>query len=468
MPETYSRVGSLSLIKEVTANTPLTPTTFIPFNSEGIVSEYPYTPSVPVSGTRAMNLRAIKNKVPAPKGNISLNVEPKTIGHFLNSLFGGFNSGQYMPISSASAAFTVGETVTGGSSGDTATVVYDFNSEFLLVSGASGEFTDGEQITGGGSGSTATLTEFDTTVYGHAATAPTTLDTTYTVQKNYTDRAVRYVGCRFHGLDALAQADNIITADIQMTAQSEFRHARVTAITTSGAGAKTISLDQTQGLVVADEIKLYRPGTGFLDFEAASDTVHTVATIPNATSITVTNLETNTAVGDLIVLNTQTPSYTIDEEFCWIGGSQMTIGNDIDNLATLDVQDYTMVMSNELEERHAATGTDFEDLFPSDILQKGFIGSGSISLHNEDENYYRHLRINTAQALDITTTGNQIGSTGIEFLLRYIVTEAQFDPYQLSLAQDDIVQEDIPFTSFYNASKGYSAAFLLVNDVSSY
>jgi len=459
----------MSLIKEATANVALTPTTFIPFQSESITSEYPNSPSTPVSGNRAMNLRAIKNKVPAPAGAITVNVEPKTFGHIVNGLYGGITSGNYMTANTFSGDFSVGSTITGSVSAKTATVAYHFNQEFILITSPSGEFTDGETITETVVGNkTAVVVASNNSVYGHVGSAPTTLDQTYTLQKNYTDRAVRYMGVQFHSIDAIGQADNIITADINMMAQSEFRHARVTAVTVAAGGAQTITVDQTLGLVAADAIKLYRPGTGFLAFPSAAVYEHAIDSVTNSTQFVVTALETSTAVGDLIVLAPQTPSYTLDEEFCWIGGADANIGDDVDNMAAFDCQDFTMVVNNEFEARHAATGSDFQDLFPSDLLQKGFTGGGTLTLHNEDENYYRHLRVNTAQSVEVTTTGNQISTSGMYFQLRSLYPEVQFDSYQLSLAQDDIVGEEIPFTSFYNASLGISHLLLLVNDVATY
>lgn len=56
-----------------------------------------------------------------------------------------------------SGAFTLGETVTGGTSTETA-VVRGVGSDFIQVGTISGTFEVGEVITGGGSGETATLT----------------------------------------------------------------------------------------------------------------------------------------------------------------------------------------------------------------------------------------------------------------------------------------------------------------------
>ena len=59
-------------------------------------------------------------------------------------------------ISNTSGTFTVGETVTGGTSGETMTVVSASSSE-IIANDASGAFTVGETLTGGTSGATATF-----------------------------------------------------------------------------------------------------------------------------------------------------------------------------------------------------------------------------------------------------------------------------------------------------------------------
>lgn len=56
--------------------------------------------------------------------------------------------------SAKSGTFTPGETITGGTSGVTASLLTDFG--HLYISSATGDFTDGETITGGTSGSTIT------------------------------------------------------------------------------------------------------------------------------------------------------------------------------------------------------------------------------------------------------------------------------------------------------------------------
>lgn len=467
MNDFYSRVASASLIKESTENVALTPTTFFGINEEDLTTEYNYTPAMPVAANRVLNLRPIKNKIPGPKGTIKINAEPKTFGHFINGAYGGVTSGRYLPISGASGTFTVGETVTGGTSAATGVVGLDSDSEFLLLTSPSGTFVAGETITGGTSSKTATVTTYASTVYGHVGTLPDSSFPTYTLQLNYVDSAVRFMGVRFHALDSIGQSDNIITAGVKVSARSQFRHAKVTAITTSGAGSKTLTLDQTLGLVAGDSIKLWRSGTGFLDFSASSVKTHTVGTVASTTTITVTNLQTSTAVGDLVMLAPQTSSYTVGNEFVWIGGSTGQTGNTISALTTRAMEDFTVVVNTDFEERHSAAGTLLKDRFPTALIEKGHAASGTFKMYYQDEDYERLSRLNTAQVLRIKSVGDVV--TGLLYNeLWFTFPAVQLKTHETNIAQDGVVDEDIPFEAFMDTTTGYFARAVLINDVTSY
>jgi len=49
-----------------------------------------------------------------------------------------------------------------------------------------------------------------------------------------------------------------------------------------------------------------------------------------------------------------------------------------------------------------------------------------------------------------------------------MLPEVQFDQFDTPLNEDDIVNQVIPFSAFYNSSAGFSAQFLLINDIASY
>jgi len=467
----YSREGYLALVAEVTENTAVKPTVFVPLMSEDIVTEWGVVPATPVSAERTMNLRGVSKIIAGPNGTLNVLAEPKTMGYFLKGVFGAVSSGQLMKMTSASGDWAIADTVTGGSSAKTATVAYvSTELDYILVTSPSGEFTDGETITNAGTG-TGTLTQHDATVFGHQFTAPQSSLPTYTVEIGLADKAYRYTGVRFKGLDSVAQSDNIITAGISMVARAQFIHGRVTAIVSGGAGTKTIPMDQTTGLVAADSIKVYRPGTGFLDFSAASTKTHTVASVASETSITVTNLETALAVGDLIMLAPQTPSYTIDSEFSWIGGSQVRIGDAITATVAASatcIEDFEIVLMNDTEDRYCANGVNVLNRFPAATYLKGLTGNGSITKTYTDDVYLNRLRKSTETAIQVVHTGSQIGTTGQYYQIDWRLPKVIFDPFNANISEDDLLNQEMPFNLYNSSDDGFTMKALLVTDVTSY
>jgi|GEM_PF-7087804 len=463
----YSRVASISLKKETTPATPVTPDQFFGINEESVVTQYPLEPAQPVSANRTMNLRAVKKAVPAPTGSIKLNIEPKQFGYLAEGVYGTLTEGNYLPMNTVVGTFQIGETVTGGTSAKSGTVAF-VSTEYLLITAPTGNFIAAETITGGTSGATAKVTAFDTTVYGHRGKLPQNTMPTFTLQFNFQDTAVRYFGVRFTALDQIAQSNNIITADVKMISQQEFREGKITTATVSGAGAKQLILDQTKGLVAGDTIKLWRPGTGFMEFSAALTYTHTITTVNDDTHITVTNLQTSTIAGDLIVLAPQTATYSVGDEFAWIGSTTGKIGDALSSLAVADFEDFTYAVINAYEERHAATGFLPKDRFPAAIIQKGLTAKGSFKAYYKDETYYRLLRLNTQQAFSIACTGKAIGVTALNYEIDFIFPNVQFDSFQTSIAKDAVVNQAIPFTAYYDSTTGELAELLLINDVASY
>lgn len=467
----YSRLGYMAIKAETTENTAVTPNVFVPIMSEDIVTEWGETPSMPVVAQRALNIRPLDTAIAAPTGTVNILIEPKTIGYFLKAVYGAVSTGQLMKMSSATGNWAVGDTVTGGTSAKTATVAYVSSElDYLLITSPSGAFTVGETITNAGTG-TGTLVSHDATVYGHQFTAPQSSLPTFTIEFGFQNEAYRYTGVRFNSL-ALAQSDNIVTAALGMIARAEFKHARVTAITTSGVGAKTISLDQTTGLVASDSIKVFRPSTGtFLDFVSTGVKTHTVATIPGETSITVTNLETSLAVGDLLVLAPQTPSYTVVDEFTWIGGSTVKSSSTVTLAlaATADsVEDFEMELVNEIEPRHSANGLNVKDRFPAKNFLKGLTGTGKINRTYTDQTYLDKLRNGTASAFQIKHQAGAIGSTIQYYTLDFRVPKAIFQAFNPSISEDDLLNQEMSYDMYYDTTSGYFHKCLLTNDIASY
>lgn len=467
MTDFYSRKATASIKKETTVGTPVIPNVFFGFNEEDISTEFAFSPTMNVNGNRSKNINSVKAPIPAPEGTITMYVEPKTFGHFLNGLGGGVTSGVIMKLTGITGTFAVGETITGGTSSQTAVVLF-VGEDYLLVGTISGAFTLAETLTGGTSAATATLSTYASSVYGHAASLPKDNATGYSLQFNFPDSAIRYSGVRITGFDSITQEENIITVGAKIMVQSVFRHALVKAVTSSGAGAKTITLDQSLGLVATDTIKIWRPGTGFIDFVSAGVKTHTVASVVNSTSITVTNLETALAVGDILMLAPQTASYTVADEFVWIGGSVVQMGATIATLAEECIENFSFMLNNEYESRHCAVGNDFADRFPQHIIQKSLEISGTLTTKYENEEFMKFQRDTAKLVVKFQTLGANIGSTTIPYELRFLFPNTRLNPYQNNITQDDIVNDELEFTAFYDSTTASMGRVLLVNDVASY
>ena len=83
----YANYGYLGLIPEAAEATPLTPTTFVGIQNESIVPSFGIKSIQTIAGNRERNVRSVPDKVEIG-GDVEFYLEPKTIGHFLRSLFG--------------------------------------------------------------------------------------------------------------------------------------------------------------------------------------------------------------------------------------------------------------------------------------------------------------------------------------------------------------------------------------------
>lgn len=455
----------MAIKKESVENTAVKPTTFVPFLSEDIVPSYATSPAMPVSSSRVVNQRAIPNAIEAPEGTVTLLVEPKTFGHFLLGVYGTETVGRYVPISTVSGTFTAGETITGGTSAATAVVTKKSSeNDYLLTGSFTGTFTAGETITGGSSGATAVVGVTSSTVYGHEFLSPQSTLPTFTVEFGYANEAIRYTGVRFASLGRVSQQDNIIMAEVGLIARAEFKHARVTAITTAGS-TKTITVDQTTGLVATDSIKLFRPST------SAFVETNTVLAVVTETTFTVSTLANNTAVGDLIVLAPQTASYTIDREFSWIGSSTVKIDDTMTTAiaATAEsVENFELSIVNDIEARYAATGTNLINRFPATNFLKGLTGEGQITKVYTNQKFLDRLRTARSTSMQVKNVAQQIGSTGIYYTLDWRTPNLVFSAFQANLSEDDLVDQEMPFVLYNSTSDGYMSKAVLINDITAY
>lgn len=469
----YSRLTYFGIKAETSENVAVKPDVFLGITGLDVVTDYLTNPSSPIYMDRNTKINPVKGPIDAPNGSVTVQIEPKGFGYFLKAVFGAVTSGRYFAISGVTGTFQVGETITGGTSSATATVLaISEEGDYLIMGSPTGTFTAaGEAITGGTSGATATLGVNAGTVYGHVFKAPQNSLPTFTVEVGYENEAYRFTGVRFPSFNSINQEDNIITAEIALFARAEYKFARVTAAVTSGSGSKTIPLDQTQGLVTSDSIKVYRPGTGYLDFSASSVKTHSIGSISADTSITVTNLQTSLQAGDILVLAPQTPSYSTGKELSWIGGSIARIADSITSVLSGSgscFEEFELVITNEMEARHGANATSLTGRFPCGNYLKGFMGNGTLNRAYTNPSFLDRLRNATKTALQVYHVGDQIGATGVYYKLDWRMPNCIFQSWQPTIEDDALLDEEMPFDFYRDTAAGYTAKALLVTDVTTY
>lgn len=465
----YSRLAYFAIRAESAENTPLLPNVYLGPKAVDVVTQYKSMPSSPILGVRDIQINPVKAAIDPPEGTLTIQVEGKGFGYLLKAIFGSVNTGRYFPVSGGSGTFTVGETITGGTSSATAVVVaFSAERDYILVSSISGTFQAAETLTGGSSSATAVLGTFSTSVYGHEFKAPQNSLPTYTVDVGYLNEAFRLTGVRFNSITSLKQEDNILTAEIAFTARAEFKHARVLAAVTAGS-TKTITLDQTQGLTTSDTIKVFRPSTGaFRDLNGSGVKTSSISSIVSETSITIPTLTDTLAAGDLLMLAPATPSYALAKEFSFIGGCVIRLADSITSAIAAtgaSIEDFELALENEIEGRHGANAANMAGRFPTANHLKGLTASGSLTRAYQDMTMLDRVRNQTQTALQIRFTGDQISATGMYYTLDLRLPDLRFNPFQPPLDEDNVLDEEMEFTVYRDSSAGYTAKALLVTDL---
>jgi len=84
----YGKRGYLAVVKETTAGTAVKPTNYGYFDAESIVTGYESDVLGPAANTRSKNYFMVPGKNAAPAGQLSMQMQPAILGHFLSGCFG--------------------------------------------------------------------------------------------------------------------------------------------------------------------------------------------------------------------------------------------------------------------------------------------------------------------------------------------------------------------------------------------
>jgi len=192
----------------------------------------------------------------------------------------------------------------------------------------------------------------------------------------------RFFGCRISKL-SFAQVDNVIKLTMDIVGQKAFSNAKVTKEATSGT---ELLVDQTSGLTTSDSIKVLNAST----FTEIAE--YTIAAIVSETELTVSTISDTLPVDALVVIASQSPTYSLSSDLIYKGGSCYKIGVDIDNTSSRAIEDFTFEFNRESESFFAACGYDVVSRMASAIKLKSVDAIGSMKKYYDTQEYLDKLR----------------------------------------------------------------------------
>jgi len=228
-------------------------------------------------------------------------------------------------------------------------------------------------------------------VYQHVFEPATTLKS-YTMDiKKAGETHVRRVFGAYVDQVEINQQDNKIMCTVAIKALGIFDHARLTS--DEPIGSTGYDVDQTKGLTTSDILEV-RSKTA----QTANIMTHSVVSASLETSVLVDSKGVAATAGDLLFIQSSTPTYKLSDNLIWIGGSTYGVRaeddnyNAIDNITEVDAEDWGVTIANTLEERHTARGVNLADRFPAAIWAKDFTAEGNFSHYYSTPEFIDDMR----------------------------------------------------------------------------
>jgi len=190
---------------------------------------------------------------------------------------------------------------------------------------------------------------------------------------------------------AFAQQDNLIKCTASLMPRKAFINSRVLGAVNSGT---TLTLDQTSGLLAGDSILILQKEDGYTTVQT-----HIIDSTTDETTLVVTSaFNAQVDVDDIVVIKRATATYDQDLELTWLGGTAISTGDDIDNTAAENFEDFSIDFTNETEQRWFG-GKTAAARYPGDVLTKGYTGEGKIAKFYDSESKLDKARSNDKLAV---------------------------------------------------------------------
>jgi hypothetical protein len=414
----YSKRGAAALKKQSSADTPVRPDTFFELLSKsGLDVDAQIVSSSPLKNSRSKNQRANKGKINAPSGTIKFTAEPKTIGHFLNGIYGE------------------------------------------------------DSVSSGTAGSTTYYTHVWTETLSAAAIPIYTLDF-YQYDIGTRGLTERYYGCRFGQL-MIDENNGVLEGSVSIMAQGAFIVEEIGTATT--ATGTTVILSKTAGLTTSDTLIL---GWGTANEEEVTISNINADGVTLTVSATANNhaqgdrcvIKPQTASFTLGKQFTFYGGTTTGSNALQGGGSKMLYGATLGAATNvLYIESFGFDFGQELEARHAAGGYTHTDSYPRVILQKGYEATVKFSQYFQSPEFQNVVRRREPIAAIFEAHAGNIDSaaTNLE-TLKIEMPEIYIKPHAIDLGEDEILNEQMEAVIYSSASNGFVTRFTVVNTVADF
>jgi len=193
---------------------------------------------------------------------------------------------------------------------------------------------------------------------------------TYTIDIKKADSPwiYRYFWCIISWLN-FEEDENKIKCTASVMPRKAFIDAK---ITTSVNSWTTLALSQTSWLTTSDTILILDKDDWFITLKEL-----TITSIDSETQLTVSTIDVQLDVKDLVVIKKSTATYDQNKVLTFLGWSQLYTGDDIDNTTAVNKESFMLNYQNEVEAKYFGW---FEEVsrYPWDVLLKWYTATWQI------------------------------------------------------------------------------------------
>ncbi len=296
--------------------------------------------------------------------------------------------------------------------------------------------------------------------YTHTYAASNTVSpNSYTLDISLGSQVVRFFGVEAGKVNFGFDDDKMVLALDDVAALGSFYGREVSTVTGSGPYTITFKTNYdaspTTGLVVGDLIQLYRISTGtYINA--------TVATIPTATTITVTENVALGAVGDVVTLRPATPTLSLLTPFLW-GRTEFRFGataaGALSATQTRLESGSELTLSHEFEENEGARRSGAFD--PAALVRTVYDLEGSVKMFFDKPEQIRYWQGIEKRSLVMRS----FSGTTSEYELRVTLNNIRTMNNEIPTESEGVIYHETDIVPNYDTADGKGFEVAVINAV---